>query len=153
MDKSGWGDGPWQDEPDKVQWPDGFTGMPCIILRNRMGAWCGYVGVTKSHPLYEVGYDDAHDRNEDIEVHGGLTFSSHCQRSLPEAEGACHVPGEGEDDDVWWFGFDCAHAFDLMPAVPSRAGSPYPPSRDVYRDMDYVKAEVANLAGALGEMS
>ena len=26
VDKSAWGDGPWQDEPDKEQWPDEATG-------------------------------------------------------------------------------------------------------------------------------
>lgn len=27
-DKSTWGDGPWQQEPDKKQWQDAATGLP-----------------------------------------------------------------------------------------------------------------------------
>jgi hypothetical protein len=30
IDKSQWGPGPWQDEPDKKQWQDEATGLPCL---------------------------------------------------------------------------------------------------------------------------
>lgn len=99
-DKTDWPDGPWKDEPDKVQWPDESTGLPCLIVRNDCGAWCGYVGVPDSHPLFGVGYDDAHDRNDAISVHHGLTFASSCQIGRPEAEGVCHVPAPGESDNL-----------------------------------------------------
>ena len=49
MDKSVWGPGPWQNEPDKRQWQDEATGLPCLIVRNSMGALCGYVGVSEGH--------------------------------------------------------------------------------------------------------
>lgn len=58
MDKSTWGDGPWQHEPDKVQWTDEATGLPCLAVRNRFGAWCGYVGVDEDHPWHGLGCDD-----------------------------------------------------------------------------------------------
>jgi hypothetical protein len=42
IDKSAWGPGPWTDEPDKVQWTDTATGLPCLAKRNpRGGHWCG----------------------------------------------------------------------------------------------------------------
>jgi hypothetical protein len=89
-DKSDWGEGPWQDEPDKRQWQDEATGLPCLVVRNRGGALCGYVGVPAGHPCFEVDYDDVYGTyNEDytertsgplpdLEVHGGLTFSDFC---------------------------------------------------------------------------
>lgn len=40
-DKSTWGDGPWQHEPDKMQYEDPDTGLPCLIVRNAVGALCG----------------------------------------------------------------------------------------------------------------
>src|SRR5688572_7588915 len=107
MDKATWPPGPWQHEPDKAQWQDPATGLPCLIVRNSSGALCGYVGVSKGHPLFEVGYQGADDY--DLSCHGGLTYSEHCQPSTDEALGICHVPAPGEPDHVWWFGFDCAH--------------------------------------------
>ena len=52
MNKSTWGDGPWMAEPDKEQWPDETTGLPCLIKRNQFGALCGYVGVAEGHPWF-----------------------------------------------------------------------------------------------------
>lgn len=51
-DKSSWGDGEWLHEPDKKQWTDQDTGYPCLIVRNRVGALCGYVGVPLDHPYF-----------------------------------------------------------------------------------------------------
>ena len=46
IDKSSWGDGPWLAEPDKEQFADEATGLPCLIRRSpTSGALCGYVGV------------------------------------------------------------------------------------------------------------
>ena len=74
VDKSTWGEGPWSDEPDKMQFVDRDTGLPCLIVRNRVGSLCGYVGVPEGHPLFQHGYDE----NGGIEVHGGLTFAGFC---------------------------------------------------------------------------
>lgn len=56
IDKAGWADGPWNTEPDKEQWTDAATGLPCLLKRNRSGVLCGYVGVADGHPLHGVGY-------------------------------------------------------------------------------------------------
>lgn len=148
MDKADWGDGPWQSEPDKEQFADEATGLPCLIKRNRLGALCGYVGVTEGHPWFGAGYDDARTAAGDYpDAHGGLTFAGFCQEG-DEAETICHVPGPGEPDRVWWLGFDCAHAFDLAPGMRARElglGMAY--GRDeVYRDLAYVKGQCAALA-------
>lgn len=51
-----WPDGPWRDEPDKVIWVDEATGLDCMIVRNKMGTWCGYAGVGVQHPWHGVTY-------------------------------------------------------------------------------------------------
>lgn len=73
VDKSEWGPGPWQDEPDKKQWRDAATGLPCLIVRGPSGSLCGYVGVEATHAYYGKEYDDV-----PVEVHWGLTFASKC---------------------------------------------------------------------------
>jgi hypothetical protein len=61
-------------------------------------------------------------------------------------------------DDVFWLGFDCAHAGDLSPAmearmrsygIPSLQGPEFGAFREVYRDLPYVRAEIESLAGQL----
>lgn len=143
MDRTGWPVGPWDDEPDKVQWQDDETGLPCLAVRNGMGAWCGYVGVDESHPMHGKDYDDV-----DVEVHGGLTFAGTCQPTTDESVGICHTPGEGEPDHVWWLGFDCAHAGDEVPDL-IRHGLH---SDGTYRTLDYVRSECRNLARQLAEV-
>jgi hypothetical protein len=205
--KAEWGDGPWVNEPDKIQWQDAETGLPCLIVRNNGGALCGYVGVPSSHPLHNVHYDEASGA-ADLRVHGGLTFSDFCTgEATPESwehfrergrkavdesllypvgdsarflkeradeladyeayvkwsEGAhiCHRVEPGEEDHVWWLGFDCLHAGDLGPAyehlsrgIRAKIRSEHPEwgdfdRGDVYRDVAYVKAETAALAAQI----
>jgi hypothetical protein len=140
--------GPWTDEPDKAQWVDEATGLDCLIVRNRLGALCGYVGVPPEHPAHGKDYYDM----PDIEVHGGLTYADRCQEGAEE-HGICHVPEPGRPADVWWFGFDCGHCWDLVPGIADALGSigrsPYRGDREVYRDFTYVQAEVAQLARQL----
>lgn len=151
IDKSKWERGPWDDEPDKVQWQDPETGLPCLIVRNSVGALCGYVGIAPDHPLHGKGYDDADDAG--VNVHGGLSFAAACREGA-EDRGICHLPEPGEPDAVWWFGFDCAHAFDMSPNI-FRRGS-YPSSlrsTETYRDRAYVENECRSLARQLKEMA
>jgi len=81
QDKSTWEvRGEWDNEPDKVQWKDEATGLPCLIVRGPLGAWCGYVGVSEGHKFFGKDYDDV-----DADVHGGLTFAKGCSDHSPEA--------------------------------------------------------------------
>ncbi len=106
-DKSDWGDGPWQNEPDKVQFMT-KVGLPALIVRNHGGALCGYVGIEPGHPFYGKDYSDHVplppniNRKLDgsfgenialltgdtdylatvdgqLSVHGGVTFAGACQ--------------------------------------------------------------------------
>jgi hypothetical protein len=153
IDKSEWDRGPWDAEPDKVQFTDEATGMPCLAVRNpEMGFWCGYVGVSEGHPAFGKGYDDV-----SAEVHGGLTFADTCQPSETDSRGICHIPAAGEPDHVWWLGFDCAHAWDISPGRSAyerrhnlpEIGASWDSS---YRTLAYVKRECANLARQLAAM-
>ncbi len=147
FDKSTWGDGPWQTEPDRVEWA--HAGLPCLVLRSPHGNWCGYAAVPPEHPLHGWDYNDV-----DVDVHGGLTYASPCDGHI------CHVPNPGEPDDVWWFGFDCGHGFDIMPGMDARLreiGDRLPMSTfdplhfpgATYKTLDYVKAETNRLAEQL----
>jgi hypothetical protein len=152
LDKSKWQRGPWDAEPDKVQWRDEATGLPCLAVRGPVGAWCGYVGVPPGHPWHGKEYDACQTAERDEWgcsgpfVHGGLTFSGACSHGDP-AHSICHVPGRGEPDDVWWLGFDCAHSGDYTDMKCDDAWlARFPPRGDVYRDLDYVRREAASLA-------
>jgi hypothetical protein len=173
--------GPWDEEVDKVQWQDPATGLPCLINRGPSGSLCGYVGVDMKHPFYGVSYNqecaDCHDREDDgtyhycehkpesmLNVHGGLTYSGFCNPAEGD-QGICHIVEEGEDDKIYWHGFDTAHGGDLCPGhmkihnevlAKMRLENPerwenY--ERDeTYRDIEYVKAEVTQLAKQLKEI-
>jgi hypothetical protein len=129
-------------EPDKIQWQDEATGFPCLIVRNHMGALCGYVGVSEDHPAYQKGYDDVN-----VDVHGCLTFSNFCSHG-DEATSICHIPEPGESDKVWWLGFDCAHWRDFCPAYGQKLGL----SEGAYKDISYVTTEVKSLARQLKDL-
>lgn len=154
-----WPEGPWDNEPDKIQWEDEATGYPCLLVRNRMGALCGYVGVPAGHRFHGVGYDDVrigdsevYDEHSYPPAHCGLTFSDKCHEGVPEAEGICHVPGLGEPDDPWWLGFDCAHGGDVIPhmlTLDEKYGGGGYWREGTYKDVAYVKANCAELAAWL----
>lgn len=73
IDKTEWARGAWDNEPDKIQWQDEATGLPCLIVRGPSGALCGYVGVAPGHPWHGKDYDSC-----DVDVHWGLTFAHGC---------------------------------------------------------------------------
>src|SRR5215469_2311962 len=152
IDKSDWDRGPWDSEPDKVQWQDAATGLPCLAVRNPVGGnWCGYVAVCESHPWFKKHYSDD---GVEIRCHGGLTFSGFCQEDDKE-HGICHVPGEGEPDRVWWFGFDCMHSGDLGAAWDAKQRellrSPFF-AQNTYRTLPYVREECAQIAQQLSRI-
>lgn len=163
VDKTAWGPGPWQDEPDKCQWIDPSTDLDCLAVRHpRYGHWCGYVGVPEGHPAYEQKYDAV-----PVEAHGGLTFAGPCQGDEDdedtEEQGVCHVPLPGRPEKIWWLGFDAAHIWDLGPGRPSLYDSlgitgnsifalPAACPEEVYRDLPYIREECASLAKQLRDL-
>src|SRR5690606_33101439 len=119
------------------------AGLRAVVLLVGGGRHrCGYVAVPEGHALHGKDYSWPHD----IEVHGGLTY----------AGGGDGYPVGG--DDLWWFGFDCAHAWDapseawvqaqrekhpfLEPWTPLAPGA-------THRDLPYCEAECESLARQL----
>jgi hypothetical protein len=154
LDRSTWPQGPWMAEPDKAQWEDFETALPCLAVRHKtFGNWCGYVGVTEGHPLF--GKNPDREDGPGLNVHGGVTFTDFCTPG-EEEHGICHVPGPGEPDRVWWLGFDCAHLGDYSPLMRQQLDKMMGFERDtgeVYRTLAYVKNECADLARQLMELS
>lgn len=168
LNKSSWGPGPWQEEPDKIQGVDEATGLPVLAVRNHHGNWCGYAGVAEGHPAFGLDHDKVdhlvppdEDGDRWIKVHGGLTYSDFCQEGEHAEEiGICHIPQEGQPERVWWVGFDCHHAGDLAPGMEARTRALFgeiaelAPAflgawRDVYRPLPYVLGELECLAAQL----
>ena len=152
ISREGWARGPWDDEPDRLEWRSA-AGYPALIVRNPMGALCGYAAVPPGHPCHGVDHYDL-----SLSVHGGLTYSEHCQGEI------CHVPAPGEPGDVWWFGFDCGHGYDAKPGIQAlfaqaAALDPDPlfeellARTETYRTIEYVRAQVEALAAQLAAMA
>lgn len=141
-DMRDWLDGPWKVEADFATWQDPETGALCMILRNSVGALCGYAAISKSHPLYGLDMLKAGDH---VSVWGGVTWSN----LSPSPRG---IKGDYQDGQpLWWIGFDCSHCNDYMPAMgrqfPIAAGR----VKD-YKTIDFVFDEVSKLAKQLHEM-
>lgn len=126
VNRTGWPPGPWDDEPDHMEWV--YADFPCAILRSTSGALCGYVGLPSTHPYYNRDYDEI-----PVRVHGGLTFAAESLRRLQLA--LC--------SPIWWIGFDCGHGGDYIPRwTIAQPG-------DEYRTLEYVRAEVEQLVEQL----
>lgn len=174
--------GPWMDEPDRVEFQ--AYGLDCLLVRNHsMFQWCGYVGVSLDHPnvkrlvkkklkLSSHEKEYLEDEEDDLEVHGGITYREECNHFI------CHITEK--EDKLFWFGFDCAHFGDMVPGMDLnmrqiRKLPDYPPEAKEmdakltgllkelnanqssfninthYRDMNYVIEETKQLARQLHE--
>jgi len=139
-------DKPWLNEPDRVEFK--YLGFDCLIqrvTRDYAGHLCGYVAVTKDHPWFGKVYDEV-----EVDVHGGLTYSRACEGKI------CHIVANGEDDNVWWFGFDCAHYDDFSPgniALYEKTGIDLLLGEGIftrsYKDIKFVENEIKRLARQL----
>jgi hypothetical protein len=128
---------PWENEPDQVEWIDRSTGYPCLVCRNRLEAYCGYVFIPKTHPAYGVD-----SNNLNLDAHGGITLEQPADEYFSGSVTSFDVRG------MWVFGFDCAHCFDIIPAHAHWLGV-----GGKYRDLAYVTAEVGSLAKQLQEVA
>lgn len=143
-----WGPGPWEIEPDRIEWRGKDSKLPRLALRGPLGSWCGYVGVPEGHPLHGrkawgtgAGDDENTSAVDALIVHGGITYADACAGNI------CHVPREGEADHVWWFGFDCGHAGDIIPGMQQLSFARQ--RRKAYRGTAYIIMQVEMLAAQL----
>jgi hypothetical protein len=136
-DRTGWLAGPWDAEPeDRIAWRDEDTGLPCVLLRNHMGSWCGYVAVPPGHPWHGAKLSEYPEGVAYPKVHGGITYSNRSR------EHVCLGSTPDDSDGLWWVGFDAGHAYDLVPGFARLRSS----KGDVYRNIGYMRAEVQTLA-------
>ena len=117
IDRCSWGSGPWDTEPDLVEWTT-QSGLYARILRHASGHWCGYVHVPNTHVLCEA---DLSETISQFVVHGNVSY---CNRFAGK----------------WWLGFDAAHYRDLVP------GRGVTFSGNTYRDAQYMQSECESLA-------
>lgn len=113
----------WETESDELQFE--HAGLRCLVLRAELGHLCGYVGAEHLPQNFD---------EYEVDVHGGVTFSQpleSCSERLSEFfEGCEHV-----------FGFDAAHAGDLIPTMQQVGGE--------YRNILYMREEAVKLAEQL----
>lgn len=135
----------------------------CLFVNNSHR--CGYVAIPKTHPLYGVRYSEECEALVPVlqavkdgpvgkrgilsvvcadgkpspelvfDVHGSITYSGR--------GGKYPIPG----DDLWWYGFDCAHDGDKV-----RYSSSYE-SGGEERTLEYVEQECESLAEQLAQVS
>ena len=132
INKDGWDDGVWQLEPDESQF-NLENGAPGIIKRSVNGALMGYMPIGSLHPFHGKSFDKI-----PVDVHGGLSFSKN------ELIYNDRLAGFASSKGWWWIGFDCAHAFDIMPAFGNMGMKPYPDA--TYKPYHYVRWELNRLA-------
>ena len=116
------------------------AGLRAVVIMTELGHRCGYVGVPSEHKLFGVDYDEV-----DVEVHGGLTYSS----------GISEYPVE--DSKLWWLGYDCAHLGDqVVPEYIAAQKEKYPDKSFMWRDdmgihrtLAYCERECESLAEQL----
>lgn len=154
--RSRWPDGPWNQEPDQIEWMDDDTGYKCVIRRNDFGSLCGYVAVPSTHPAHGINAADFGDK---LYCHWGITWSDY-------QDPIKNIDDDGVSD-LWWFGFDCSHAYDITPALlqfMGNAGLPDPFQKLIgmfedslpkvcnyerrvaeYRTVSYVEGQIQNL--------
>lgn len=93
------------------------NGLKCVVVMRVPGYRCGYVGIPKKHFLYGKDYDYVNSHfefvilNEDKRIGVGVCLYLQCHGGVTYSKG-----GKGSNypikSNLWWFGFDCAHAWD-----------------------------------------
>jgi hypothetical protein len=66
--RESWGPGEWENEPDRVEWRKPGSLLPRMIVRNRVGGLCGYVGVAQGHRCYGKGWDHSGDQAPGLQM-------------------------------------------------------------------------------------
>ena len=154
-----------------------YHDLPCVVIMTSMGHRCGYVGVSKEHPLHGVGMSDkvfprsmvegmgvgtrgimpvlfAAFDGDDSMISLDLYFDVHGSITYSEHDTSYRFGKPG----VWWFGFDCGHHGDAReidhPAVDesTRRVERDFPSRGIVRTLEYCVAECKKLADQLHEL-
>lgn len=175
LPKDQWGEGPWQNEPDELDYVEAVTRLPCRLWRNRMGVWCGYVGVFRGHPFFGTDYNECRCPRRPQgrrqygarRVRGRDKFHArrhkwscpHSIEALLEVHGGVTYTGPRKEalhsKQAWYIGFDCGHYNDISPGLEALLASlpgrdkPFESFGGTYRTVDYATTECMVLAHQL----
>jgi hypothetical protein len=130
----------YKPEERTESWVDAATGLQCVGVKHpSMGHWCGYVAIPKTHKWFGLHYNKCmegcgeswcgHTPECVIDVHGGITYSS-----------------IDENDELFWYGFDCAHLHDHVPGMTFSNGG-------TFKDLNFIKDQCANMARQLTQIT
>jgi hypothetical protein len=108
-----------------------------------------------NHPFFGWSYNNNpspadNDGNGDwrfnpeclVEIHGGLTYAG--------GDPAVH-PDKHINEHLWWFGFDTAHATDIVPQSEHYPLVTFPDA--YYKDLEWVMEETKRLAVQLAAVA
>lgn len=136
---------PWETEPDFLEFIDESTGYRCFIRcfiqrHPEFKHLCGYVELPKEHKLYGKDNMDNEEIFNEIDVHGGVTYTG-------------EIRFKQQDYTIdYVVGFDCAHAGDYSPYFLPFLGMNKRIANETYKDIEYVTNECKNLAKQLKEL-
>lgn len=115
----------------KVERINEYKGFTYVVIFNKSGHRCGYVGVQEDHPFYKL----SHQELEHINVHGGINYSdfTRAEDNYPIAK-----------EKTKWFGFDCIHSGDKIDINTALnydliTQEEYEIFKDIYKDISYGK--------------
>ena len=130
----------WNDSSIEREFEE--SGLQCCTRAVGLGHRCGYVALTKEHPLYGKSWETAYDIAPDLEVDGGITF----------AQGT---------DDMWILGWDAGHSWHRPdPSIASEEHRQFAERRFDYPcdafaimvDADMAEHETRQFARQLAEL-
>ena len=105
------------------------SGLRAVVIYNEHGEYrCGYVGVEEDSGYHSIEYSEIDDR---LNVHGGVAFDGDLNDIVVDAE------------NIWWFGYDCAHGGDHVRYHEGLANG------GVKRSLQYCVGECENMATQL----
>lgn len=111
--------------PENGRYTSFYRGLRFAIVRQPTGHLCGYVKIPRGLTIDK----------EEIKAHGGITFEGSIGYLIGNT-------GSGN-----WIGFDCAHAYDLIPKS-------HPFSRyETYRDSLYVEMQCRKIINQIAAIS
>jgi hypothetical protein len=113
-----------------------YKTIPCRLIRNGHGNWCGYIALNSGDKYFQASCNDI-----SYVVHGGLTFCDYMK-----VEESVY-----NDVDYWWIGFDTAHIGDICPIDYGIGDMFY--QYGTYKDLEYCISEVKLLADQLYDNS
>ena len=119
----------------EVEFDEIVEGLRCVGILTSLGHRCGYVGIDKTHPFYNLNYYDQipkeflylyeEAKEEPIGKRGIMDLFCHNSENpkigfLFDVHGGITFTGSSEkgypveiQEPLWFFGFDCIHYDDV----------------------------------------